>query len=131
MAGTRGPQAPFAVVLSAVARVHPTMVVCHPLGCCPGPVVGGFALGTQPLCRAEEYLGCGVVWCAGRAIRRRQRPGCRAYGHSKTGKGVCVCASTLLRTYAPPGAPLRLVRVVQGCLGNLLMPRLLGQLPLP
>ena len=62
-AGTRGPRAPLGVVLGAGARVHPTLLVHHPLGWCPGPVVGGFAPGTQPVSRAGEYSGCGVVWC--------------------------------------------------------------------
>ena len=42
----------------------------------------------------------GVVWCAEGAVTRRQRPGCLAYGHSKTGRGVYVCARRL-------GSPLR------------------------
>ena len=62
-AGTRGPRAPLGVVLGAGTRVHPTLLVHHPLGWCPGPVVGGFAPGTQPVSRAGEYSGCGVVWC--------------------------------------------------------------------
>ena len=63
-AGTRGPRAPSGVVLGAGARVHPTLLVHHPFGWCPGPVVGGFAPGTQPVSRAGEYLvWCGVVWC--------------------------------------------------------------------
>ena len=62
-AGTRGPRAPSGVVLGAGARVHPTLLVHHPFGWCPGPVVGGFAPGTQPVSRAGEYSGCGVVWC--------------------------------------------------------------------
>ena len=60
-AGTRGPRAPL--LLSAGARVHPTLLVHHPLEWCPGPVVGGFAPGTQLVSRAGEYSGCGVVWC--------------------------------------------------------------------
>ena len=62
-AGTRGPRAPSGVVLGAGARVHPTLLVHHPFGWCLGPVVGGFAPGTQPVSRAGEYSGCGVVWC--------------------------------------------------------------------
>ena len=62
-AGTRGPRAHSGVVLGAGARVHPTLLVHHPFGWCPGPVVGGFAPGTQPVSRAGEYSGCGVVWC--------------------------------------------------------------------
>ena len=62
-AGTRGPRAPSGVVLGAGARVHPTLLVHHPFGWCPCPVVGGFAPGTQPVSRAGEYSGCGVVWC--------------------------------------------------------------------
>ena len=33
---------------------------------------------------------CGVVWCAKGAVTKRQWPGCLAYGHSKTGRGVCM-----------------------------------------
>ena len=33
-----------------------------PIGWCPSPVVRGFAPGTQPMGRAGEYSGCGVVW---------------------------------------------------------------------
>ena len=62
-AGTGGPRAPSGVVLGAGARVHLTLLVHHPFGWCPGPVVGGFAPGTQPVSRAGEYSGCGVVWC--------------------------------------------------------------------
>ena len=62
-AGIRGPRAPSGVVLGAGARVHPTLLVHHPFGWCLGPVVGGFAPGTQPVSRAGEYSGCGVVWC--------------------------------------------------------------------
>ena len=66
-AGTRGPRAPLGVVLGAGARVHPTLLVHHPLGWCPGPVVGGFAPGTQPVSRAGEYSGvvlcCAVLCC--------------------------------------------------------------------
>ena len=65
-AGTRGPRAPLGLVLGVRARVHPTLLVHHPLGWCPGPVVGGFAPGTQLVGRAGEYSGavwCGVVWC--------------------------------------------------------------------
>ena len=62
-AGTRGPRAPLGVVLGAGARVHPTLLVHHPLGWCPGPVVGGFAPGTQPVSRAGEYSGCVVLCC--------------------------------------------------------------------
>ena len=87
---------------------------------CPGPVVGGFAPGTQPVSRAGEYsarcgvvwcgvvwcgvvwcgvVWCGVVWCAEGVVTRRQWPGCLPTG---TGKGEgCVskcalCASVLL-----------------------------------
>ena len=60
-AGTRGPRAPSGVVLGAGARVHPTLLVHHPFGWCPGPVVGGFAPGTQPVSRAGEYSGCAAV----------------------------------------------------------------------
>ena len=62
-ARTRGPRAPSGVVLISGVRVHPTRLVHHPLGWCPRPVVGGFAPGTQPVGRAGEYSGCGLVWC--------------------------------------------------------------------
>ena len=116
-AGTRGPRAPSGVVLGAGARVHPTLLVHHPFGWCPGPVVGGFAPGTQPVGRAGEYSGCGVVWCgvvwcgvvwcgvvwcgvvwcgvvwcAEGAVTKRQRPGCLPTGTGKRA-GLCVlCA---------------------------------------
>ena len=50
---------------------------------------------------------CGVAWCAEAAFTKRQWPGCLAYGHSTTGRGVCVCARCV--------APVRL-------LGSLLRP---------
>ena len=62
-AGTRGPQAPLGVVLSAGVRVHPTLLVHRPLGRCLGPVAMGFAPGTQPMGRAGEYSVCCVVLC--------------------------------------------------------------------
>ena len=42
----------------------PDTVSTPPRGWCPGPVVRGFAPGTQPMGRAGEDSGCGVVWCA-------------------------------------------------------------------
>ena len=89
-ASTSGPRAPLGVVLSAGARVHPILLVHHPLGRCPGPVVRGFAPGSQPMGRVGKYSGCGVVWCAEGAVSKRQWPGCLAYGNSKTGWGVCI-----------------------------------------
>ena len=62
-AGTRGPRAPLGVVLSAGAHVHPTLLVHHPFRRCPGPIVRGFAPGTQPMGRAAEYSRFGGVWC--------------------------------------------------------------------
>ena len=101
-AGTRGPRAPSGVVLGAGARVHPTLLVHHPFGWCPGPVVGGFAPGTQPVSRAGEYSGCVVLCCvvlccvvlccAEGAVTKRQRPGCLPTGTGKRA-GLCVlCA---------------------------------------
>ena len=49
------------LVLNARACIHPTPYTAQ--GRCPGPTVGGFAPGTQPVGRAGEYSGCGVVWC--------------------------------------------------------------------
>ena len=95
-AGTKGPQGPLGVVLCAGVRVHPTLLVHHPLRLCPGPVVGAFAPGTKRMGRAEEYLGCGVVWCADGAVAKRQRPRCLSYGNSKTGTGVCMCVHYVL-----------------------------------
>ena len=59
--GTRGPRAPLWVVISAGARTHPTLLVHHPLGWCPGPVVRGIAPGTQPMGRGGEYSACDVM----------------------------------------------------------------------
>ena len=61
-ARTRGPWALLGVVLSAGARVHPTLLVHHQLGWCLGLVVRAFAPGTQPMGRDREYSAwCGVV----------------------------------------------------------------------
>ena len=60
LAGTRGPRALFAVILSVGAHVHPTLLVHHLLGLCPGPFVKGFALDTHPL---GKNRGVPMVWC--------------------------------------------------------------------
>ena len=52
------------MVLSAGAHIHPTLSVHHPREWRLGPVVRGFAPGTQSVGRAGEYsVWCGVVWC--------------------------------------------------------------------
>ena len=99
-AGTRGPRAPLGVVLGAGARVHPTLLVHHPLGWCPGPVVGGFAPGTQPVSRAGEYSGVRWRrWCVVCGVRRWCVVGlwlvCGVVGPSPLLAEVPVC-------YSPP-----------------------------
>ena len=96
---------------------------------------GGSHTRTGPGRPLGGVVWCGVVWCgvvrcAEGSGTRRQRPGCLAYGHSKTGRGVCVCVCktgrgvcVCVRTlgYAPLrrlGAPQRLVGLVQGRPGD-------------
>ena len=90
-AGTGEPRAPLGVVLGGGARVHPTLLVHHPLGWCPGPAVGGFAPGTQPVGRGGEYSRCGVVWCGVPKALLPQGNGRDVYPRVKVnGRAVCV-----------------------------------------
>ena len=41
----------------------PDTVSTPPVGWRPGPIVRGFTAGTQPMGRAGEYSGRGLVWC--------------------------------------------------------------------
>ena len=109
---------------------------CHPGTYNPPPLhlqpnrnttttTGGFTSGGGGAIMGENN----VVWCAKSAVTRRQRPGHLAYGHSKTGRGVCVCALCVARA-RQLGSPLRPVVSVHGCSGDSLSLRLLVLLQL-
>ena len=90
----------------------PNNVSTLPLGQCPGPVVRGFAAGTQPMGRNWGVLRvwCGLVWCAEGAATRRQWLGCLPTGTVKREGCVCcvraVCKCVVLgRKEREPGEP--------------------------